>query len=80
MSQRRNPQPELGKAIHDIRKGRRLSQERVALDADLHPTWLSHIERGATNPTWGTVRRIAAALGVTVAVLAAEAERQEKRR
>lgn len=45
----------------------------LAHGADLHPTWLSHIEAGR-NPSWGTVRRIAAALGVEVSDLARLAE------
>jgi len=36
---------------------------------------LSLIERGEGNPTWATVRGIAAALGVSVAELAKVAER-----
>jgi transcriptional regulator with XRE-family HTH domain len=54
-----------------------MSQEEVAHGADLHPTWLSHIEAGR-NPAWGTVRRIASALGVKVSELASLAEKIEK--
>jgi hypothetical protein len=45
--------------------------------ADLHPTWLSHIE-GGSNPAWGTVRRIASALGVEISELASLAEQIER--
>jgi hypothetical protein len=49
----------------------------VAHGADLHPTWLSHIE-GGSNPAWGTVRRIASSLGVAVSDLARLAEQIEQ--
>jgi transcriptional regulator with XRE-family HTH domain len=78
MAPRSEPQVALGQAIRETRTSRGLSQEEVANGADLHPTWLSHIEAGR-NPSWGTVRRIAAALGVAVSDLASLAERIEKR-
>jgi transcriptional regulator with XRE-family HTH domain len=77
MAPRTAPQVALGQAIRQARTARGLSQEEVAHSADLHPTWLSHIE-GGRNPAWGTVRRIAAALGVEVSELASLAEEIEK--
>ncbi|MGA2320946.1 MAG: helix-turn-helix transcriptional regulator [Solirubrobacteraceae bacterium] len=76
MAPRPDPQIALGQAIRQARTARGLSQEEVANGADLHPTWLSHIESGR-NPAWGTVRRIAAALGVEVSELARLAEEIE---
>jgi transcriptional regulator with XRE-family HTH domain len=73
MAPRTDPQIALGQAIRQTRLARGLSQEEVAHGADLHPTWLSHIE-GGRNPAWGTVRRIASALGVEVSELAKLAE------
>lgn len=74
MAPRTEPQPGLGKAIRQLREGRGLSQEQVAHDADLHPTWISHLESGRNNPAWGTVRRVCQALGVSMAELAALAD------
>lgn len=51
-----------------------LSQEALGHRADIHPTWISHIESGRVNPTWGNVKRIAAGLRVSLPVLAALAE------
>lgn len=51
-----------------------LSQEALGHLADIHPTWISHIESGRVNPTWGNVRRIASGLRVPLPVLAALAE------
>lgn len=46
----------------------------AALDTEVQPSWLSHIEAGRRNPSWSTVQRIAAALGVRVSDLARRAE------
>lgn len=54
-----------------------LSQEALGLRADIHPTWISHMESGRVNPTWGNVRRIAKGLRVPLSVLAALAEELE---
>lgn len=70
-------QPALGRAIRQIREREGLSQEDLAEKANLHATWISPIERGRNNPNFGTVRRIANALGVTMVELVALAERLE---
>lgn len=77
MAPAREPQPALGQALREIREREGLSQEELALEAGLHPTWISHIESGRNNPAWGTVRRLADALGVTMLELVALAERIE---
>jgi transcriptional regulator with XRE-family HTH domain len=74
MAPRTEPQPELGQAIKQLRTERGLSQEALGHAAEIHPTWISHIESGRNNPAWGSVRRIAAALGITVSELAKLAE------
>lgn len=79
MAPRSDPQVALGQAIRQTRLARGLSQEEVAHGADLHPTWLSHIEAGR-NPAWGTVRRIAIALGIEVSEIARLAEEIEAKR
>jgi transcriptional regulator with XRE-family HTH domain len=74
MAPRTEPQPALGKAIKLRREELGLSQEELGLRAEVHPTWISHIESGRNNPAWGSVRRIAAALDLKVSELAARAE------
>ena len=69
-----DPQIGLSKAIRQLRRETQLSQEALGLRADIHPTWISHIESGRVNPTWGNVRRIAKGLQVPLPVLAALAE------
>jgi transcriptional regulator with XRE-family HTH domain len=77
MAPRTEPQPGLGQAIKQLREERVLSQEALGHAAGIHPTWISHIESGRNNPAWGSVKRIAQALGVTVSELAALAEELE---
>jgi transcriptional regulator with XRE-family HTH domain len=65
-------------AIRQFRHKKKLSQEALGEKAEIHPTWISHIESGRINPTWGNVRRIARGLEIKLAELAAEAERLER--
>lgn len=74
VARRTEPQEGLGTALRELRLERGLSQEELAHRASLHPTWISHLESGRENPAWGTVRRLAAALDVPLAVLAQRAE------
>jgi transcriptional regulator with XRE-family HTH domain len=79
MPRRDDPQIGLGKAIRALRTEGQLSQEVLGQRADIHPTWISHIESGRINPTWGNVRRIARGLKVELAQLAALAEDFERK-
>lgn len=72
------PQPELGAAIRVLREKRGHSQETLAPSAGITPGTLSLIERGEANPTWGTVRGVAQALGVKVSEIAKTAESFER--
>jgi transcriptional regulator with XRE-family HTH domain len=74
MPRRDEPQIGLSKAIRQLRMEFHLSQEALGLRADIHPTWISHMESGRVNPTWGNVRRIAIGLRVPLSMLAALAE------
>jgi len=78
MPRREEPQIGLAQAIRRLRKEARLSQEALGLRADIHPTWMSHIESGRVNPTWGNVRRIAIGLEVPLPELAELAESLER--
>jgi transcriptional regulator with XRE-family HTH domain len=78
MPRREDPQPGLGKAIRTLRNESQLSQEALGERAEIHATWISHIESGRINPTWGNVRRIARGLGVPLDRLAKLAEKYEQ--
>ncbi|HEY5708574.1 MAG TPA: helix-turn-helix transcriptional regulator [Solirubrobacterales bacterium] len=67
VSESSKPQPALGAAIHGFRAKSGATQEEIARAADITVAHLSKIERGLTNPTWGTASAIVGALGVSVA-------------
>jgi transcriptional regulator with XRE-family HTH domain len=59
------PDPSLAAALRRLREDRGLSQEEVAHRAGLHISSFREVELGNADPMWGTVLRIAAALGVS---------------
>ena len=75
MGRQPDPQPALGEAIRQLRNKRGLSQEDLAHAAGVTTGTVSTIERGNSNPPWGTVKRIAQALGVTIVELAKLSQR-----
>jgi transcriptional regulator with XRE-family HTH domain len=77
MKRSARPQPAIGTAIRQLREKRGLTQEVLASKAGTTLSTLSVLERGLANPTWATVRDIAAALGVSIAELARLSEKQE---
>ncbi len=78
MPRRNDPQQGLGRAIRTLRHDAKLSQEALGEKAEIHATWISHIESGRINPTWGNVRRIAYGLKVPLPRLAELAEKLER--
>lgn len=72
------PQPALGEAIRQLRQKRNITQEDLAHEADVTTGTLSLIERGQANPTWGTVKRIMDALGVSMGELGKLADKTSR--
>src|SRR5579883_1770916 len=64
----------LGSLITQLRKERNISQEKIALDADVDRTRLGEIERGEANPTIDTLHKIALVLGQQLGSLIVQAE------
>jgi transcriptional regulator with XRE-family HTH domain len=64
----------LGRAVQAIRAEKGISQVQLAETTGLVQSWISHIEHGRRNPTWGNLVRLADGLGVGIAELAARAE------
>ena len=60
---------QLGARVRALREARDWSQEELAERAGLHRTYVSAVERGVRNPTVTVMARMAAALGVSLAVL-----------
>jgi transcriptional regulator with XRE-family HTH domain len=54
----------LGRALREIRKNSGLSQETLALNADVERSYLGAVERGEVNVTVMVLARICAELGV----------------
>jgi transcriptional regulator with XRE-family HTH domain len=73
------PDPALAAAIRELRDASRRSQEAIAHEVGLTVGSYARIERGLSNPTWTTVRRIARAFDLTIAELAAIAQRHDTR-
>ncbi len=74
MPPRAEPQAALGRAVKRLREERGLTQEAVAHAAGVHATWVSRLEGGNLNPSWGMVERVAMALGMKVSDLAKATE------
>ena len=62
-------QTAFGKRIRRLRHRRGDMQEEVADRASIHVTYVSGIERGVRNPSLTSIRRIAAALEVSMSDL-----------
>lgn len=64
----------LGATIRRLRKTRGISQEKLALMADVDTSYVGRVERGDNNVAILTLVKIAEALQITLAELMAEAE------
>jgi transcriptional regulator with XRE-family HTH domain len=53
--------------LRKIRVGAELSQEVLAVDAQIDRTYVSRLERGLENPTVAVLERLAEALGASIA-------------
>jgi transcriptional regulator with XRE-family HTH domain len=64
----------LAATLRRLRTERGYTQEDLAHRAGLTVAAFARIERGNANPTWTTVRRIAAALEISLATLGEKVE------
>jgi transcriptional regulator with XRE-family HTH domain len=53
-----------------LREQAKLSQKQLAERADMSASWLCRIESGDYDPTWGSMRKVAQGLGVSMETLA----------
>jgi transcriptional regulator with XRE-family HTH domain len=67
----------LGDAVAVRRNELGLTQEQLANNTDLHQRWISNVETGKRNPSYGSLRRLAAGLDLTASELLSRAERIE---
>jgi transcriptional regulator with XRE-family HTH domain len=77
VADRASTQARLGRAVKQIRVQRGLTQEQVSAASGLHPTYISDIERGARNPSWEAITRLAGGIGVPTADIAQHYDAQE---
>lgn len=63
-----------GNVLRALRNERGLSQEALALEADLDRTFISMLERGQRLPSIATLLAVASPLGLTGAELMARVE------
>ena len=75
MPQPPTPQRALGLAVAARRSELHLTQEQLSLRAELHQRWISNVETGKRNPSYASIRRLAAGLDLTASELIASAER-----
>jgi transcriptional regulator with XRE-family HTH domain len=68
----------LGRVVRQVRVERKLTQEALAQRADLHETYISFIESGRRNPTWGAIRKISYGLGIPLPELIRKVEELER--
>lgn len=59
-------QIKIGERISQLRKGKKLSQQKFAYEADIERTFLTHIEKGRKNISIGTLHKITSALDVSL--------------
>ncbi len=70
-------QTALGLAVKARRDELDLTQEQLANDTDLHQRWISNVETGKRNPSYASLRRLAAGLELSASELLARAEQIE---
>jgi transcriptional regulator with XRE-family HTH domain len=63
-----------GDALRELRAEHGMSQEAVALEADLNRGYYSGVERGVRNVSLANIVKIADALGVPASAVLARAE------
>jgi transcriptional regulator with XRE-family HTH domain len=78
MARSLSPDPDLGLALRQLREARDMTQERVSHAANLTLGAYGRIERSEVAPAWPTVRAIAQGLGISMAELGAEVDRQRQ--
>jgi transcriptional regulator with XRE-family HTH domain len=70
-------QAALGQAVRTRRLELQLTQEELALRSGLHQRWISNVETGRRNPSYGSLRRLADGLALRPSELLSRAETLE---
>ncbi len=67
----------IGYVIKILRKQRKMTQEQIALEADIATSNISRIEKGLRQPSQKVLQKISQALGTTPSMLYAACEQPE---
>ena len=59
-------QEKIGERITDLRKQKKLSQQKFSYEADIERSFLTHIEKGRKNISVGTLQKITDALNISI--------------
>jgi transcriptional regulator with XRE-family HTH domain len=70
------PEAAFGRVLRQMRKGKQLSQEQLALAGNLDRTFVSLLERGLRQPSLTTILQIARVLEVTASELIHAVEKE----
>ena len=54
--------------LRELREAKKMSQEQLSFDADLHSTYISQLERGLKSVTVKTLFKITTALDIDIEV------------
>ncbi len=68
----------LGRALRALRNEAGLTQEQLAERLNVDPTFIGRLERGQRGAHWRTIRRMLAALNVSVARFASAIEHADR--
>ncbi|SDF77525.1 helix-turn-helix domain-containing protein [Sporomusa acidovorans] len=68
----------LGQHIRELRKSMKLTQDELALKANISRSYLADVERNRYNPSINTLESIAKALGITSAEILARESKLNK--
>jgi transcriptional regulator with XRE-family HTH domain len=72
------PEVAFGQVLRELRKGRDLSQEVLALESGLERNYVSLLELGRNSASVRTIFKLAPALGISVAEFMAMVETRTK--
>lgn len=64
-----------GEEVKKVRALRGLTQEELAREADIHPTYVSQLERGLKSPSLNVILLLADALDTTAVELVGQVEK-----
>ena len=64
--EKKNFAKEIGKHLRKIRELKKISQERLSLDAGYYHTYVNKIEQGWYSPSTHTIWRLSKTLGLTL--------------